>query len=246
MGLETLRNSLIAWYECNEGSASADFADSHSGGRTLTQVNSPGVVSGGRDFNGSNQLGMSSNAAFSPGLSDMAWAIRLESPLSSGGNFIGRGSEAIGDPRASGWRCQTSGTGLFLSFGRAGSNVTSSSASGVLTANTPCLIIGNMDRDGNYQVFVNGTSVITTSIAAYSADNILPAAAFCLGCSDRNDSVGSYRLYFQGKIYFAAVWNRLLTSDERTGLYNGGSELSYAATAPPTPPASIAQAIWFM
>jgi hypothetical protein len=44
----------------------------------------------------------------------------------------------------------------------------------------------------------------------------------------------SFEGYFDGLIDQVGIWKRVLTSDERTALYNGGNGLAYAAFAPAT------------
>lgn len=77
--------------------------------------------------------------------------------------------------------------------------------------------VANFDRDGNLTIYVNNTQEDSASIAGVTttinnANNLLMGA---------RDDASPY--YFAGSLDEVGVWNRLLTTDEISALYNSGS-----------------------
>lgn len=85
-------------------------------------------------------------------------------------------------------------------------------------------------------ISVNDTDLVSVPYSAGSYDDGGP---FYLGASP--DVAG----YFDGLIDEVGFWKRVLTSGERTQLYNGGAGLAYPFSPPPPPPPSTAGPFYY-
>ncbi len=105
-------------------------------------------------------------------------------------------------------------------------SVQATRASGTLAANgtfsdsTWYLVIVAFDRSGNATCYVNDVTKSAVDISTHTAT--LGATAGQIGAFVGN--------YLDGTLDEVAVWDRLLTSDERTWLYNSGSGRLYDDT----------------
>lgn len=80
--------------------------------------------------------------------------------------------------------------------------------------------IWELDRAGNSQVWMDNVSVGSISISAQSG-NMTPAFPVNLG------RYGSGAHYLHGRQGPTRIWKRILTSGEKTSLYNSGAGLVY-------------------
>lgn len=110
----------------------------------------------------------------------------------------------------------------------------------VITTNNWYHIVVTWDRDTSVMMYVNG--ILQTdmkSISAWSTTSVGGDAThpFHIG---QIGNPGSYSgFYFDGRIDEVALWNRLLTQEDVTALYNNGEGLTYpftGETGPTSPP----------
>lgn len=237
-----LTDSLVAYWKLDE--ASGPRADSH-GSNTLTDNNTvasaAGKVATAGDFEFSNQeyLSRADNADLSTGDIDFtlqAW-VRLESETADGYSAI------MGKWGAAGGReyllYYLNGVGFSFSVSSNGTNPTDlTSGFGTQTNGTWYLIHAWHDAANNQLgISVNAGTPTTTS---YSAGVFDSGSEFVIG---RNTGGGPGG-YFDGLIDEVGFWKRVLTSGERTQLYNGGSGLAYPLSTgvTVTPAAAAAKA----
>ena len=102
----------------------------------------------------------------------------------------------------------------------------------VITTNNWYHIVVTWDRDTSVMMYVNG--ILQTdmkSISAWSTTSVGGDAThpFHIG---QIGNPGSYSgFYFDGRIDEVALWNRLLTQEDVTALYNNGEGLTYPFTS---------------
>lgn len=239
----TLRNGLIAFYSFDE--ASGDALDLVNG-RNFTAQNSPtadtGVVGGSRYMatSGSPQhFTRASDTAFdfTTQMAISFWFKKTEWNLASNSyqHIIGRGTP-VGNPS---WAIDSiSGTGvgvsdpsIVLRF-----NGGSNSSNGYRTP-----LVDNTWYFGvlNY----NGGEATSANRARYylnnslqSPDEVSGTIPTTLPASGQNLHIGLRPSYTTGNtdlwLDAISVWNRILTSDERTALYNSGNGLQVPPFAP--------------
>ncbi len=101
----------------------------------------------------------------------------------------------------------------------------------VITTNNWYHIVVTWDRDTSVMMYVNG--ILQTdmkSISAWSTTSVGGDATHPLHIGQIGNP-GSYSgFYFDGRIDEVALWNRLLTQEDVTALYNNGEGLTYPFT----------------
>lgn len=233
-----LTDSLVASWELDEASGNA--IDSH-GSNDLTETSGtiaastgPGGVGGSRDFEAGDTeyFTITDNSDVSTGDIDFtfeAW-VNLES--------------TSGNLGVLGQRVSSSNSYGYILFYNSGSarfdwrvgNSTGTAIAGTVLANnfgaastgTWYQIICWHDAASNQiGICVNNGTPNTASTSGATAD---VATNFNIGCTD----TGGANL-FDGLISKVRMWKRVLTSDERTELYNGGSGLAYPFSASSAP-----------
>ncbi len=211
----SLLTDLISAWEMDE--ASGNRADSH-GSNTLTDVNTVGSGTGlvhgtAADFekDNSEQLTHADNASLSVGDIDFTFELWLKPETAS--NFDSPISK----------RGAAQEYELFLLSGGLDLELNGASCSGgTITAGSWNHVILWHDSTANELGFaINaGTPVTNTMGATVPVDN---AGDFSLGA--RAGGAGGYYDGLMGPVRF---WKRMLTSGERTELYNAGAGLAYA------------------
>lgn len=221
-----LTDSLIYSYELDEASGNA--LDSHAS-LTLTDVNTVGSGTGlvhatARDFeSGSTEyFERSSEAALQAGDIDCTWEawMQLES--------LGAHRTVMGKSGASNFaydiQFRTDSGGLFFfrlasGSGFAGLTQLSASTFGAPSTATWYQIIAWHDSVGNtMNICVNNGTADSTS---YSGGIYVDSDSFRVGNN-------AYSEYWDGLLGPVRFWKRVLTSGERTSLYNAGAGLTYA------------------
>lgn len=222
-----LTDSLVFAFELDE--ASGDAVDAHGGsGNNLTVHGTGGIgtANGGRDF----ELGdldyfdHADSAAFSGGDIDITHEVWVNLESFASGDYVIFGKEDSGGGNIEQiLRARTSLNRFQYWVSDTGANqvtVNADNHGNVATA-TWLQIIVYHDATGNLiGIQVNNGTANTTS---HSAGIFNGTAAFALGREgERADN-------FDGQMKLFRRWNRLLTADEKTQLYNSGSGLAYAS-----------------
>lgn len=225
-----LTDSLISYWALDE--ASGNRADSH-GSNTLTDGNSVGSGAGkigtAADFESgsTDYLFRNDNADLSTG--DVDWSLQawvnLESKPANLMVIAGKhdGATVAGSEYLLYWDNTVDRFRLAV-YGPAGATATvTASTFGAPSTGTWYLIHVWHDATANE---------IGIAVNAGSADT----ASFSAGCNDTaaNLILGTLEggsLWYDGLIDEVGFWKRVLTSGERTQLYNGGSGLAYPFAA---------------
>jgi hypothetical protein len=222
-----LTDNLVSFWSLDEASGNA--LDAH-GSNTLTETSgtiasATGKVSGARDFEAGDteHFEIADNASLSTGDIDYtiaAW-VQLES-LATGtiaAKFGTTGNQRewrfYYDATASRFRLSVSPTGA-----SAGTVTASADTFGVPSTGTWYHVVAWHDSVNNLVgISVNGGTADTT---AHATGSINGTAAFTVGV--RLDPAADY---WDGLIDEVGFWKRVLTSSERTELYNAGNGLAY-------------------
>lgn len=218
-------DNLIAYWPCDE--ASGDLIDAH-GSNDLTDVNTVGAttgkVSGGRDFEAADdeRFTSSDSASFSTGDIDFtiqAW-VKLESKAQGGGivaKWLTGENEYI---------LFYSELGDRFAFGVSpdGSAATVVSANNLGSPSTGVWYLVHAWHDATANEIGIAINAGTPDTAAHSTGVRDGTAELWIGGNP--DAPGLNEL--DGVLDEIAFWKRLLTSEERTSLYNGGAGRSYS------------------
>ncbi len=218
----SLLTNLVVFFGCDEA-AGANLADSHTGGLTFTQNNSPGTAAGvvgtARTGNGSNRyFSRADSSTFEPG-SNSIWACAWIYPTVVGTHAHGIISKYSG---SSGWTLRLSATGALNFQARTSAGVTSfKTSASPLTTNTWTFVAGGWDSTvGHSWISVNGSdkSFDTTSIATITATALPAVVGRVTGSTD----------YFEGRLDQVGLWIGVQpTQSQLAYLYNSGSGRSY-------------------
>jgi hypothetical protein len=228
----SLLTNLISSWELNEAASNA--LDSH-GSNTLTPTGGaigaaagPGGVGGSRDFESGDTewFAIPDNASVSTGDIDFTietW-VNIESLTGADQDIVSK-YETSGNQRE--YRLFYNSTSARFSFAMSS---TGTSQSGAILANgTPStgtwyqLIAWHDATNNEMGIAVNAEASPATS--SYSSGVFDGTASFQLGAR----GTASPAAYFDGLISKTRLWKRILTSQERTDLYNGGNGLAYTA-----------------
>jgi hypothetical protein len=228
----SLKTSLISSWELNEASSNA--LDSH-GSNTLTPTGGaigaaagPNGVGGSRDFESGDTewFAIADNASVSTGDIDFtieAW-VNIESLTGADQDIVSK-YETSGNQRE--YRLFYNTASARFSFAM---SATGTSQSGAILANgTPStgtwyqLIAWHDATNNEMGIAVNAEASPATS--AYSSGVFDSTASFQLGARGTT----SPSAYFDGLMAKVRLWKRILTSQERTDLYNSGDGLAYTA-----------------
>lgn len=222
-----LTDSLISHWKLNEASGTRD--DSHSTNHLSdnnTVTSATGKVGDAGDFEAMNTefLSLSDNAAMSTGATSFTFACWVQLESTGSENFSTILSK---DTVASGHReynliYEKVANRFSFSAGRTGSTTVDSAIAnnfGAPSLATWYFIVAWYDRDldtVNIQVN-NGTA----NSAAKTIDPPDGTGSFFIG------KLGNNQFYWDGLIDSVSFWKRVLTSDEKTQLYNSGNGLDY-------------------
>ena len=212
-----LLNSLIAHWKLNESSGIR--IDSH-GGLDLTDINTVasavGKIGNAASFIAGNEesLGVAEGPELSMGDIDftIAFWVWFDSLAFTG--LAGKWSTASLE-----YLAYFDGTNLRFHVSSDGMNNFSVVNSQSIATNTWYLYVAWHDATANtINLSINNNAPASTahSLGVYDG-----TAAFLLG---QNEEGGSW---FDGRLDSVSIWKRLLTSTERTQLYNSGSGLDY-------------------
>lgn len=220
-----LIDNLVSYWKLDE--ASGTRYDSH-GTNHLTDNNTvasaTGKIGTAADFESTNTeyLSCDDNASLSTGDIDFTYScwINPES-LVSYPVIIRKGSD-INDNVEYVLYYDTVNNALKFGATWSGNYGEVSSGSSLSTATWYFVVFHHDSVNNQLAISVNGGTLQTTSWSLGVDDSAFP---FCLGAS-----VGQ-SLWWDGLIDEVGFWKRVLTSGERTQLYNGGSGLAYPFTA---------------
>lgn len=216
-----LTDNLVSYWKLDEASGNA--LDAH-GSNDLTDINTvgsaTGKISNARDFDAASaeRFTITDNATLSGADVDRTFAFwmhpdSLAATRAPAGKFAGGGQQEF--------RFQIATTGLlaFQVSGSGTSSVGANTPSSTISAGSWYYVVGWHDSVANtINLQVNNGTVYS---AAHSTGMFNGTAPFTIGCW----SAGAEP--FDGLIDEFGWWDRVLTSDERTELYNSGNGLSY-------------------
>ena len=209
--------SLVAHWKLNEPSGIR--ADSH-GGNDLADFNTvtsaAGKIGSAASFAGINEesLGAADNSALSMGDIDFSLALWVWFDTLDFTGLTGKWSTDSTE-----YIAYFDGTNLRFHVSDDGVNNNSVVNSQAIAINTWYLFVAWHDATANtINLSVNNGATASTahSTGVYDGDSALYFG--------RNEEGLSY---FSGRLDSASIWKRLLTSTERTQLYNSGSGLDY-------------------
>ncbi len=237
--------SLVAYWALDEASGNA--SDAH-GSATLTDNGSrgtrTGLVSGARDFAGTGAaFSRTDDAALSLGadtaFSFAGWAL---TDVDATNRVILAKGGSSGPGTGSAYYLYQSNTGgaFSLTVGNGSSSATVSDTSAFAFLNPPY----------NVWHFVAVWHDPATDVLGMQIDNGTPiTAAWSGGTQDEagNFTFGyepNWLLQWDGGLDEWGFWKKVLTSDERTWLYNSGNGRSYADIVAENAPASPARIIF--
>lgn len=237
-----LLNNLIGYWGLDEAGGANDALDKHNGARTLTQTGSPGsaagkVYAGARTFDGaSDYFSRAHETALQVGDNDVTWAawVYLDT-VSANQSIIGRWySGGSSREYLVFYNYNDSGPGncFTIAVNPTGSGTTERAFAtnhGAASTGTWYLVIAWHDAINNQiAISVNDGTPNTQS---YSSG--VYAGTSDLGVGVR--LTGSVVVLLAGRLGPIAMWKStagnggVLTSDQRTALYNSGAGLPYAS-----------------
>jgi len=227
-----LTDNLVSYWKMDEASGNA--LDAH-GSNTLTENGTGGIasttgkISNARDFEvaDGDYFSLADNADLSTG--DIDWTIAAWVQIESKGS---------GDDREIASKGDTDSFEYAFDFSFADDRFRLRVCSGASFANLTTVLANNFGSPSTatwYHVVcwhdsvnnVIGISVNagTANTTAYSAGTFDSTKQFRIGAYN-----GFGGIYWDGLIDEFGFWKRVLTSGERTSLYNGGSGLAYPFT----------------
>jgi hypothetical protein len=220
-----LTDSLVAYWSLDE--ASGTRVDATGRGNDLTPVGTPGSAAGtvgsAVDLSSGNSLSRASGADVSPGNVDftLAFWVRFDA-IPGAADVLGKwagGGQLEYDVYLPGpfnhlqFICSTTGSDF---------PAVAAATFGLLSATTWYFVVAWHDAAANtLNIQVNNGAVDS---APHAGGVFQGSTALLLGGSN-------FGAPMDGRLDEVALWHRVLTSDERTALYNGGAGLAYAAVA---------------
>ena len=217
-----LTEGLVSYYSFENGT---DDDHGNNDGTNYGAINTSGIIGSAYDFDGTNDyidtnnntdivIGPNANFTISAWLNSNSslGASRAISPVS-----VTNGFEAVLGFDASGnWEARVGKAGI-VSNGITGSAVT-------INSWTHLVAVFNGDEK-SYKFFLNGISQGTQSYGSTIENANEETDGFAIGLQRYNSN--SYTP-FNGKIDEVGIWDRTLTADEISRLYNSGSGLEYS------------------
>lgn len=228
-GASSLLTSLVAYWALEE--ASGARIDATGRGNDLSPTNTPGNAAGkvGNALSLASAslqyLSIADNTDLSTGDVDFTLAcwVNLATSAVTAQEFMGKWDDLVALRREYWMGCFSSRFQFGVSS--TGNNQTFQAANtlGVPSTATWYFVVGWHDSVANtINIQVNNGAVDSTS---YSSGVIDSAERFTMGA---NRTVPAN--FLNGKIDEAGVWKRILTSAERTALYNSGNGRTYPFT----------------
>jgi hypothetical protein len=231
-----LTDNLISYWKCDE--ASGNLLDATASGNDLTATNAPGTAAGiigtSRTFAraSSQKFSIASNASLLVGDIDFTWSCWVYITTADAvTGLINKGDDTNGAP---------STNAFALAFNDNYSNafewrvldgttdVAGITVFGSCSTNTWYFVMGWHDSVNN----LVGISVNDTSTTSSWTTGVVDSSSFPL---QMGKAYGSTR-YLTGRLDEIGFWKRVLTSGERTQLYNSGAGLAYPFAADYTGP----------
>ena len=241
-----LTDNLNAYWkidETSDGSGAVTRLDSTANNNDLTDNNTTasgtGIINNGADFERTNSERLTITDAAQTGLNPAAdlsmqfWLKFEQLPSTAGGNMVLTSKWGAGDNREYSiislsndnlrFALSADGTGVAGKFHTSDSNADIVVAGDV--GNWMHLIV-TYDGSADTAVFYkNGSSVALTKLLSNTAGTIFNGAGLFGLASEFNGSE-----YFDGIMDEVGFWDRVLTADEVTELYNSGAGLAYPFT----------------
>ena len=225
-GLVSLADGLIAYWELEE--ASGTRVDAH-GGNNLTDngsvANATGKVGNAADFSGSNSLSRADNAALSAGTGSFTFAawVKLDSKPARRMAIIAKlGSNDLEyDLR---WRNDDDRFEARISSGAGFANTAGMEATsaGAPTIGTWYFIVFWYDAIAHtWNIQVDNGAIDNISYPLSSYDSGAPFEIGTVSAFPGNE--------LDAKVDQVGFWKRVLTTQEKSSLYNGSAGLSYAS-----------------
>jgi hypothetical protein len=224
----SLTDSLISYWKLDEASGNA--LDAH-GSNTLTDNNTVGTAAGkintARQFTAANSeyLNHADNTDLSTGDIDFTFAawVYLETTPAAELSYIVISKDNDAGSREYVLDINNPSTPRFYVNGGGGGMLVSWSAN--LSTGVWYHVVGWHDATANQLgICVNAGTPVTQSTGGTAPND--GTAEFRLG----NRSYSGFEGYLDGRIDEVGFWKRVLTSQERTDLYNGGAGLAYPFT----------------
>lgn len=229
-----MHDSLIAYWKLGE--ASGTRVDSH-GSNNITDNNTvtqaAGIQGNAAQFTAANSeyLSLADNAAMSTANIDWAFAGWVYFDTVVGGiaeDLVAKYNSSVAaereyllflnssSPNRLSWSVRDGAGGTET-------NVTASTFGTVPTAQWLFVVVDHNAATDIISIAVNNGTADTASHTVGGADTIAP---FAIGVRSGGSS------YMNGRIDETAFWKRILTSDERSYLWNGGLGRTYPLTTP--------------
>lgn len=211
-----LTDNLVSYWKLDESSGNA--ADS-VGGQTAVNTNATyaaGKINNAAILDAASSAKMvvtqSATVNFAGDISVQAW-VRVKTAATAFGGLIDKGRDGY-----NGWSLCHGETSTRFSFKcRVGNTNKIVTAPGNYSEDTWYHLVGVHDRT-NLILYINGTA------ASAAASGVRNTNAVDINFAYANDTAGGYQDIDLDEV---ALWNRALTSDEVTELYNSGAGLQY-------------------
>jgi hypothetical protein len=231
----SLLTDLVGYWKCDE--ASGNLLDAHGSNPFVTSANDPGSttgkINGGRDLEidtANSYFTINDNADVSLG-ADVAFTWQLwhkaESFNGGDGLFLTKFKTSPASGNDCEYRVRWDGANSRFAFdiGNGSSNASVGATShGSFSTGTWYHILAWHDPVANtINIQINGGSVDSTSWSGGTQDTNGP-----LYINTQTNVLGSNVFSMDGVVDEIGFWKRVLTSGERTSLYNSGNGLAYA------------------
>jgi len=225
----TLKNGLISCWEFEEttGTTANDSHGSNNLVRVGATVNQPGKTGRAYSFDGNDYLYKNPASMFSAlaGVSVSAWVYPTLSTSSDYYTIIvSKLHSSWVNPYYQFQLMVRHGSYKRYEFvvGQSAANKLTVTGNNSYAANTWAFLVGTYDGQ-TVRIYMNGALKYTDSFASPGPTG---GATSNLYIGDDADLFANFREW-QGKIDQVGIWNRALTSDEVSQLYNSGNGLAY-------------------
>src|SRR3989339_1006674 len=207
-----LTKGLVSYYKFD-----GDVLDSHGiyDGTNYGATNTEGIIGDAKEFDGMsnyvsipNIVGSSSEGTISTWINVNSISGETEGILCAGINYEPWIMLHIGESGALAFTVQAVGT--------------ISTNNGAITTNSWHHVVYTSDGISRSAIYIDGSLRETTGNGGGWLNDIA-YTQLAIGVLDRPDNYGE----FDGKIDELGIWNRALTADEISELYNSGNGLSY-------------------
>lgn len=219
-----LLTGLISYYTFDTANTSGWTLSDVHGSNDMSYKNTPtkgntGLLNESTGFNGTNEYGDLGDIAAMDGISDFSINFWFkDSSAGSGQVFIAKYDSAPGS-----WEISHNSTDyIWRTWNASGTNdFLLTSHSGDFDGNWHMITVTY--SDGDKEIFVDGSSVATSSPYTGNLNTTTHPINFA------RRSYSGAELYFSGDLDECGIWSKALNSDDVSALYNGGSGLSYSS-----------------